>query len=89
MARALPLDEMKPGAPANAVARTVLAVGEISDAEITQWLREAFDKPRVPRPGSFGDAPGAGVRLIRKCSSLESSFLFTLLVNPLSCASSA
>ncbi|KAG2578237.1 hypothetical protein PVAP13_6NG185209 [Panicum virgatum] len=45
MARALPLDEMRLDALADAVARTVLAVGEISDAEITLRLREAFNKP--------------------------------------------
>ena len=45
LVRALPLDEMKPGASADAVTRTVMVVGEISNAEITLQLWEAFNKP--------------------------------------------
>ncbi|KAG2537488.1 hypothetical protein PVAP13_9NG300773 [Panicum virgatum] len=62
MARALALDEMRPDAPVEAVARTVMAVGEISDAEVTQRLREAFDKPYpvFPVPGHPAMRPELG-----------------------------
>ena len=36
---------MGPGASSEAIARTVLATGEVSDAEIQQRLKEDFEKP--------------------------------------------
>jgi hypothetical protein len=81
MSRALPLDEMKPGAPADAVTRTVLAVCEISNAKITLQLWEAFNKPYpvFPIPGHPVMRPELGfVRFVSALPVNLSSFSLCL-----------
>jgi len=69
---------MRCGPTVEAVAQTVMAVGEISDAEVTQRLREVFDKPYpvFPIPGHPAMRPELG--FVRFVSALPLGLPFFL-----------
>ena len=83
MVRALALDEMTPDAPPDEVARTVVATGEIGDTEITQRLREAFDRtyPVLPVPGHPVMRPEPRFVQFVSALSLDSHFSLFFFAN--------